>query len=140
MTGTNQLLSLISYPLSIINAFVSIGLIHIHLTKDKNFPNWSPGIRATLPVTVFFLLSNLYLVVAPYVPPSAGQSVYKELPYYLHCVVALGLFALGALYYVVWAVLLPWFGGYVLVKESVVDADGWSRSVFTHLPLAGEQS
>ncbi|KAJ5095944.1 hypothetical protein NUU61_005300 [Penicillium alfredii] len=136
----NFLLNLISYPLSIINAFVSIGLIHIYLTKDKNFPNWSPGIRATLPVAVFFLLSNLYLVVAPYVPPSAGQSVYKELPYYLHCVVALGLFALGALYYVVWAVLLPWLGGYVLVKESVVDADGWSRSVFTHLPLAGEQS
>jgi hypothetical protein len=82
------------------------------------------------------MLSNLYLAIAPYVPPSAGQNVYEELPYYLHCVVALGLFAAGAIYYLAWAVLLPWYGGYVLVKESVVDADGWSRNVFTRLPLA----
>lgn len=115
---------------------MSGGLIYIYLTHEKNFPNWAPGIRATLPVTIFFFLSNVYLVVAPYVPPSAGQSVYKELPYYLHCVVAIGIFAFGALYYLVWAVLLPRFGNYMLVKETVVDADGWSRSVFTKLPLA----
>lgn len=125
--------SLISYPLSIINVFVGAGLVHIYLTKTKNFPNWSPGIKATLPVTVFFTLSNIYLVIAPYIPPSDGQSVYEELPYFLHCVVALGVFALGAVYYLVWAVLLPRWGGYVLVKETVVDADGWSRSVFTKI-------
>jgi len=128
--------SLISYPLSIVNVFVSAGLIWIYLTRETRFPNWNPGIRATLPVTIFFFLSQCYLVVAPYVPPSAGQSVYNELPYYLHCVVAIGIFAFGALYYMVWAVLMPKFGKYMLVKETVVDADGWSRSVFTRLPLA----
>ena len=87
-------------------------------------------------MTVFFFLSNVYLVIAPYIPPSDGQSVYEELPYYLHCVVALGLFGAGAIYYIVWAVLLPKLGGYALVKETVVDADGWSRSVFTQVPLA----
>ncbi|KAL2808851.1 amino acid/polyamine transporter I [Aspergillus granulosus] len=132
----NFLLNLISYPLSIVNVFVAGGLIYIYLTREKNFPNWAPGIRATLPVTVFFFLTNIYLVVAPYIPPSEGQNVYEELPYYLHCVVALGIFAAGAIYYLVWAVLLPRFGGYVLVKETVVDADGWSRSVYTKLPVA----
>ncbi|EAA64751.1 hypothetical protein AN1631.2 [Aspergillus nidulans FGSC A4] len=107
----NFLVNLISYPLAIVNVFVSAGLIYIYLTKEKNFPNWAPGIRATLPVTVFFCLSNIYLVVAPYIPPSAGQSVYEELPYYLHCVVALGIFALGAIYYLVWAVAMPRLGG-----------------------------
>ncbi|PYH73661.1 high affinity methionine permease [Aspergillus vadensis CBS 113365] len=131
----NFLVNLISYPLSIVNVFVSGGLVYIYLTKEKNFPDWAPGIRATLPVTIFFCLSNMYLVVAPYVPPSAGQSVYNSLPYYLHCVVALGIFALGAIYYLVWAVLMPRFGRYILVKESVVDADGWSRSVFTKMPI-----
>ncbi|KAL4744058.1 amino acid/polyamine transporter I [Aspergillus similis] len=132
----NFLVNLISYPLAIVNVFVSAGLVYIYLTKEKNFPNWAPGIRATLPVTIFFCLSNIYLVVAPYIPPSAGQSVYEELPYYLHCVVALGIFALGAIYYLVWAVAMPRFGGYVLVKETVVDADGWSRSVFTKMPVS----
>ncbi|OJJ79189.1 high affinity methionine permease [Aspergillus glaucus CBS 516.65] len=132
----NFLVNLISYPLSIVNVFVSAGLIWIYLTRETRFPNWNPGIRATLPVTIFFFLSQCYLVVAPYVPPSAGQSVYNELPYYLHCVVAIAIFAFGALYYLVWAVLMPKFGKYMLVKETVVDADGWSRSVFTRLPLA----
>ncbi|CAG8920723.1 unnamed protein product [Penicillium salamii] len=130
----NFLLNLISYPLAIINFFVSAGLIYVNLTKEKNFPDWAPGIRATIPVTAFFMLSNLYLAIAPYIPPTADQNVYEELPYYLHCVVALGLFAAGGIYYIIWAVLLPRFGGYVLVKETVVDADGWSRSVFTQLP------
>ncbi|KAJ5980321.1 Amino acid/polyamine transporter I [Penicillium waksmanii] len=129
----NFLLNLISYPLSIINVFVGAGLVYIYLTREKNFPNWSPGIRATLPVAIFFTLSNVYLVIAPYIPPSDGQSVYEDLPYFLHCVVALGVFASGAVYYLVWAVLLPRWGGYILVKETVVDADGWSRSVFTRI-------
>ncbi|KAL3473551.1 amino acid/polyamine transporter I [Aspergillus californicus] len=131
----NFLVNLISYPLSIVNVFVSGGLVYIYVTKARDFPDWSPGIRATLPVTVFFCLSNVYLVIAPYIPPSEGQNVYEQLPYYLHCVVALGIFAAGAIYYLVWAIAMPRFGGYVLVKETVVDADGWSRSVFTKLPL-----
>lgn len=31
---------------------------------------------------------------------------------------------------------MPRVGGYVLVKETVVDADGWSRSVFPKLPIS----
>lgn len=116
------------------------GLAWIYLTRSKRYPDWSPGIRATLPVTLFFFLSNVYLVAAPYIPPSGGQSVYKELPYYLHCVVAIGIFALGALYYVVWTIIMPRLGGYMLVKETVVDSDGWSRSVFTRLPLDSDKS
>ncbi|KAL4885502.1 amino acid/polyamine transporter I [Aspergillus karnatakaensis] len=130
----NFLVNLISYPLSIVNVFVAAGLIYIYL-KRNSFPDFNPGIKATLPVTVFFLLTNIYLVIAPYIPPTGDQSVYEELPYYLHCVVALGIFAAGAVYYVFWAILLPKFGGYVLVKETVQDADGWSRSVYTKLPV-----
>ncbi|KAL1989165.1 hypothetical protein VTN96DRAFT_3712 [Rasamsonia emersonii] len=129
----NFLLNLISYPLSIVNVFVSGGLIYIYLNRSK-FPSWAPGIRASLPVAIFFFLSNIYLVVAPYVPPDAGESVYKELPYYLHCVVAIGIFAIGAIYYIAWAIILPRLGKYTLVKETIVGDDGWSRSIFTRVP------
>ncbi|KAL4960402.1 high affinity methionine permease [Aspergillus stella-maris] len=134
----NFLLNLISYPLALVNVFVSAGLIYIYIlppsTLSQKFPSWSPSIRATLPVTTFFCLSNIYLVIAPYIPPSAGQSVYEQLPYYLHCVVALGIFGAGGIYYLVWAVLLPYLGGYVLVRETVVDSGGWSRSLFRRVP------
>jgi hypothetical protein len=133
--------SLISYPLSIVNVFVSGGLIYIYLNRSK-FPSWAPGIHATLPVVIFFFLSNVYLTVAPYVPPDAGESVYKDLPYYLHCVVAIGVFAVGAIYYICWAIVLPRLGKYTLIKETIVGTDGWSRSVFVRVPekvISGEQ-
>lgn len=113
--------------------FVSGGLIYIYLNRSK-FPTFSPVIRATLPVTIFFFLSQVYLVIAPYIPPDAGESVYETLPYYLHCVVALGVFAFGAIYYVFWAILIPRMYGYTLVKETVVSSDGWSRDVFSRVP------
>lgn len=65
--------------------------------------------------------------------------MYDELPYYLHCVVALGIFGFGALYYIVWTIIMPRLGGYMLVKETVVDYGGWSRSVFTKLPLESQE-
>lgn len=76
------------------------------------------------------MLSNIYLVVAPFVPPTNGQNVYVSLPYYLHCVVGIGILALGAVYWVLWAVLLPKIGGYRLVRKSRVMEDGWTRNVF----------
>ncbi|KAA8575347.1 hypothetical protein EYC84_004519 [Monilinia fructicola] len=78
----------------------------------------------------FFLLSNVYLVVAPFIPPDDGQNVYKSLPYYLHCVVGIAFFGAGAIYWFIWAQLLPKIGGYKLVREHIISDDGWSGSVF----------
>ncbi|OJD36855.1 high affinity methionine permease [Diplodia corticola] len=125
----NFILNVISYPLAIVNVFVSGGLVHLYLNRAKY--HWNPPIKATLPVTIFFLLSNIYLVVAPYIPPeTADQNVYNDLPYWLHCVVGTAIVLAGGVYWLVWAQLLPKLGGYKLHKEVFVDDDGWSRSVF----------
>ncbi|KAK8191314.1 amino acid/polyamine transporter I [Phyllosticta capitalensis] len=132
----NFIVNVISYPLAIVNTFVSGGLIHLYLNRDKY--NWHPPCRATLPVVVFFLLSNIYLVVAPYVPPeTASQNVYESLPYYLHCVVGTGIVLAGGVYWLVWAKLLPRLGNYHLKKETIVGADGWTRSIFVKVPRKG---
>ncbi|CAL3973330.1 hypothetical protein PZA11_005598 [Diplocarpon coronariae] len=131
------ILNVISYPMAIINAAVAIALIVLYIqpfSASRNPQQWAPPVRATLPVAIFFLLSNIFLIAAPYVPPSAGQNVYKTLPYWLHCVVGLGIFALGALYWVVWAKILPSIGRYELVKEKVVGYDGWTSHVFLKKP------
>ncbi|KAG5979795.1 hypothetical protein E4U55_004753 [Claviceps digitariae] len=131
----NFVLNLISYPLAIINVLVAGALIHLYRHRAER--NWNPPLRATLPVAVFFLLSNIYLVIAPFVPPeTSSQSVYETLPYYIHCVVGFGVLAAGALYWLVWAVILPRLGRYELVQETVVDdIDGWERTVFHKRPL-----
>jgi hypothetical protein len=125
--------SVISYPLAVVNVFVAAGLAWLYLHKEQY--NWNPPIKATLPVTIFFLLSNIYLVVAPFVPPSDGNSVYETLPYYLHCVVGFGIIAAGGVYWVIWAIVLPKLGKYKLEREVVVDEiDGWERHIFKKVP------
>lgn len=131
--------SLISYPLAIINVFVAGALIHLY--RNREAFNWHPPLKATFPVAVFFLLSNIYLVVAPFVPPEDGQSIYENLPYWIHCVVGFGVIAAGGVYWLIWAVILPKIGHYELVQETVVDdIDGWDRSVFYKRPLGSKDS
>ncbi|KAK2773072.1 hypothetical protein FQN52_004720 [Onygenales sp. PD_12] len=125
----NFILNVISYPLSIINTFVAGALIHLYIHREKY--NWRPPVSATLPVIIFFLLSNMYLVIAPFVPPEEGQNVYEQLPYYLHCVVGIAIVLSGGIYWLIWAQLMPKLGGYTLQQEVVLQEDGWSRSVFT---------
>lgn len=135
----NFVLNLISYPLAIINTFVAGALIHLY--RNRAARNWNPPIKATLPVAVFFLLSNIYLVVAPFVPPEEGQSVYENLPYWIHCVVGFGVLFAGGVYWLIWAVILPKIGRYELVRETVVDEiDGWERSYFFTRPLGAAKN
>ena len=132
--------SVISYPLSVVNVFVSAGLIYLYFNPysvHRNPQTWAPPFRATLPVVVFFFLSSVYLVVAPFVPPSEGQNVYEHLPYYLHCVVGIGILLAGAVYWAIWAVLLPRLGNYELVRDNKIGSDGWSSSVFRRRPITG---
>ncbi|KAI5468119.1 amino acid/polyamine transporter I [Mariannaea sp. PMI_226] len=130
----NFILNLISYPLAIVNAFVAAGLVHLYLNRDAW--NWNPPIKATLPVAVFFMLSNIYLVVAPFVPPEHGQNIYESLPYWIHCVVGFGILAAGGVYWLLWAKILPKLGHYELAQEVVVDdIDGWENHVFVRKPL-----
>jgi amino acid transporter len=129
----NFILNVISYPLSIVNVFVSIALIWIYTHREQY--NWNPPVKATFPVVVFFLLTNIYLVIAPYIPPETPeQNVYASLPYYLHCVVGLAIFGAGGIYWLFWAILLPKLGGYHLEKEVHKDAESWTRNVFIKVP------
>ncbi|KAK0103182.1 hypothetical protein ONS95_014978 [Cadophora gregata] len=133
----NFILNIISYPLSIVNVFVAIALIHLYLkpfSPNRNPEQWAPPFKATLPVTIFFLLANLFLVIAPYVPPDEGQNVYKSLPYWLHCVVGIGIFVVGAIYWVIWAQILPRLGNYELVRENTIGKDGWTHNIFVKRP------
>ena len=127
-------LSVISYPLAIVNSFVAAGLVWLYFHRDTY--EWHPPFRATLPVAGFFFATNVYLVVAPFVPPDPGQSIYDSLPYWSHCVVGWGVIAGGGVYWLVWAKLLPKIGRYELVRETTVnEIDGWERSYFVRKPL-----
>ena len=120
--------------MAIVNSFVALGLVYLYFHREEY--NFFPPVRATLPIAVFFFLSNVYLIIAPFIPPTDGQNIYENLPYYLHCVVGWGIMFAGAGYWVIWAVLMPKLGRYQLVREVVVDEiDGWESHVFKRVPL-----
>lgn len=130
----NFILNLISYPLNIVNTFVGIGLLYLKWKKSKGKIQWSPPIQTHFLVVIFFVLSSLYLVVAPYIPPTGSQSVYNKMPYYTAPVVTWGIFAIGAIYFLFWAKLLPKLGGYTLQVEEVIGTDGFWRNKFLKVP------
>lgn len=124
----NFILNLISYPMNIINFVISTGLIWIHWQAKKGKIEWNPPIKAGVWIAGFFSLANAYLIVAPYVPPTNGQSVYNSLPYWIHCVVAWAIFAFGACYWFVFARVLPKLGHFSLDVKEVLAEDGFWRT------------
>lgn len=126
----NFVLNLISYPLNVVNTAVALGLLYTKWEAHKGRTSWHPPIKAHWTIVLFFFLSSLYLIVAPYIPPQDGQTVYKELPYYIHSVVTWGVFAVGAAYWVIWTKILPKLFGYELACKEVLGEDGFWRNEF----------
>ncbi|AMD18899.1 HBL003Cp [Eremothecium sinecaudum] len=122
------ILNLISYPMNIINTAVSGGLLWIYWQRRQGKIEWDPPIRAGVYVTTAFLLANIYLVFAPYIPPPADMRLDQTLPYWTHCVLAWAIFGVGAIYWFVWTRILPKIGGYKLVYSEVLGEDGFWRN------------
>ncbi|KAI0945356.1 hypothetical protein AcW1_001599 [Taiwanofungus camphoratus] len=138
------MLNMITYPLSLINAFVSAGLLFLHApfsrtSRLREQYDWHPPFRAWTLVVAFFLLSNVFLVFAPLVPPAPGFKVYEHLPYWSHVVAASSISLVGVIYWYVCWVWLPRRGGYVLVREWVRQEDGVARRVVRRVKASATQ-
>lgn len=138
----NFILNLISYPLNVVNTVLAAGLLYVYWKKFRGTleKEWKPPIRATIPVIIFFFLSSLYLIVAPYVPPVHGQKVYNSLPYWIHPVVTWGIFGIGLVYWIIWTKVLPYFGGYTLISKEVLGDDGFWKNKFYKIANDGSNN
>ena len=86
-----------SYPLTLVNLAVSIGLLRLHTHSGAKAAEWNPPFRAWTSVVVFFMLSNVFLTVFPLVPPADGHVIYedKRIPYWVRYLLALPTIALN---------------------------------------------
>ena len=133
----NFILNLISYPLNVVNLAVALGLLYLHIESYRGNVDWRAPIKAPLPVIIFFALATLYLIVAPYIPPNDDQKhmVYNDIPYWAHCVATWAIFGIGALWWLVKAVILPRIYGYSLESTEVVGEDGfWRKEIVKVYP------
>ena len=108
----------VSYPLCVINAAISFGIIYLSLWPYDGWPAVSVAEQLA---AAFFGVANVFLFVAPFVPPPTGRQPYTSLPYWSHAVAGWVIFGIGFLYWLVWAHLLPRGDGYkLLLSEDVI--------------------
>ncbi|KAF5324296.1 hypothetical protein D9619_011392 [Psilocybe cf. subviscida] len=123
------LISLSSYSLSLVNTAVALGLLLLYTRAYRSW-DWSPPFRAPKLIIALFLVSNLFLVLLPFFPPTPISKTYEKLPYWSHPVGGLCVSVVGIVYWYVWSRWLPARKGYRLVREWVIQADGVSRCAF----------
>ncbi|KAJ9123357.1 hypothetical protein QFC22_001556 [Naganishia vaughanmartiniae] len=136
----NFVLNLSSYPLNVVNAAVSLGLLATYI-PEKYRPewarSWSPPFRASLPVTLFFTLVSFFLVIVPWIPPNMpSEAVYVNMWYAMAPAVSFGIFAGGAFYWLVSFWAIPKFRGYKLVAARGELSDGTVVQIFEKHPKA----
>ncbi|KAF8590532.1 high affinity methionine permease [Ramaria rubella] len=124
----NFVLNLHSYPFCWINFAISGGLLWLYLSPSGR-ANWDPPYRAGIPVITLFLLSNLFLAIAPLIPPAPGFSLYEHLPYWSHVAATGTILAVGVAYWYVWTKVMPPFRGNRLNRGVITQANGVSKSV-----------
>ncbi|KXN87037.1 High-affinity methionine permease [Leucoagaricus sp. SymC.cos] len=98
----NLVINLASYPTAVINAIISFGLLYLYFTssshrytEDEQY-GWNKLSYYTLFATFFFGAANVFLFIAPFIPPPEGAEPYVSLPYWTHAVVGWILIGVGA--------------------------------------------
>lgn len=97
----NFIVNLYTYPGAWINGFVAAGL----------------------PISVLYLLANVFLAIVPFIPPNGDWNA-EGYPYFVFPVVGVGVLLLGAVYWVCWSKLWPAVGGYRVEAHRIVEDDG----------------
>ncbi|EFX06011.1 high affinity methionine permease [Grosmannia clavigera kw1407] len=117
----NFIINLYVYPGTVVNIFVTGGLLYLHYNRKKE--GWLSPWHTPWPVAILFLLSNVFLMMVPFWPPAPGWDP-EGYPYYIFPVVGVGVLVLGAVYWLVWTQIGPWLGSYRLEPEHVRGDDG----------------
>ena len=115
----NFILDVEGYPGAVINFFVVIGLF-IFRWQAPDVPR---PFKVWLPVAVFFLCGQVFLMVAPFLRPPGGKGD-TSLPYWLASIVGIAVLVGGVVYWFGWRVLLPRIGRFEYQEEKAVLADG----------------
>ncbi|KAI0008348.1 amino acid transporter [Xylariaceae sp. FL0662B] len=116
----NFIVDLYTYPGAWINGFVVAGLIYIQYKKSEN---WSSPWHTLLPISVLYLLANIFLAIVPFIPPNGDWNA-EGYPYFVFPVVGVGVLILGGIYWVCWTKIWPAIGGYKIVAHRTVQDDG----------------
>ncbi|MCJ1333628.1 hypothetical protein MMC10_010328 [Thelotrema lepadinum] len=126
------LVELGGYPVSIISVFVAGGLLYLQCTPSERWRSPKPASKL---VTSLFLISNITLLILPWIRPEGGQGAEGRFPYYAYPAAGLGVLLAGAVYWVWLANLKNWWEdieakiiGNAVVVEDIAMRD-WRKEI-----------
>ncbi|KAF4119673.1 Amino acid permease [Geosmithia morbida] len=112
--------SLKTYPEAIFHVAMGIGLIILRRRRDRSGTPPS-SFRAWWTIVGLYVLSQLYLLIMPWIPPEGG--IYDgtvSFFYATYMIVGIGIIGLCGAYYYLWMVALPRWRKYT-IRSQVVD-------------------
>jgi len=121
------ILDVAGYPAQIINLFIIIGFFYLRWTK----PQLPRPFKVWLPLAFFFLVADVFLLVAPFIRPSNKVGDTPPLPYYLYALIGIAVMVFGAFYWAVWQLVLPHVFKFRLVPRKEVLEDGTVVTLFS---------
>ena len=126
------LVELGGYPVSVISVFVAGGLLYLQTTPSERWRSPRPASKL---LTSLFLVSNIVLLILPWVRPEGGHGAEGRFPYYAYPAAGLGVLLAGAVYWIWLANLRNWWKdmeqkiiGNAVAEEDIAMRD-WKREV-----------
>ncbi|KKA28283.1 hypothetical protein TD95_001846, partial [Thielaviopsis punctulata] len=101
---------------------LAIGLLYLTWTPSEDWARTRTSFRNYPPVTVFYALSLLFTLAVPFVP----NDLLGSIPFWVLPTVGTSMLAVGALYWLIWANVLPMLG-FHMQHEIEVMQDGSER-------------
>ncbi|KAK5988318.1 High-affinity methionine permease [Cladobotryum mycophilum] len=126
----NFILDLEGYPGSVINFLVVAGLFYLRYSEPKAHRPF----KVWWPIAVFFMIGQAFQLVAPFLRPPGGKGDTPPLPYWLYCVVGIGILVASVLYWFIYWIAAPAIGGYTLEPHNEPLADGTNVVVYHRVP------
>ncbi|KAJ5561001.1 Amino acid/polyamine transporter I, partial [Penicillium sp. DV-2018c] len=117
----NFILDLEGYPGQMFALAVTVGLLVLRYRE----PHLPRPFKAWLPAVWLRVVVCLILLVTPFIPPSDWKGD-VDFFYATYALVGIAIVLFGVLYWYVWTVLLPRWGGYRLEEEKEILDDGTS--------------
>ncbi|KAG9318051.1 amino acid transporter [Chiua virens] len=114
------------YPAQIIYLFVVMGLFWMRWKR----PGVHRPFKVWWPLAMFYLAAAVFLIIAPFLPPTNGVGDTPPLPYYLYCLVGIGVLLVGVVYWAGWRIVLPKVLGYELEPHKETLKDGTVVTLF----------
>ncbi|KAK3357722.1 phosphatidylinositol 4-kinase-like protein [Lasiosphaeria hispida] len=105
-----------------IKIFLAFGLLYLNFTPSERWAEQRTTFRSSPLLTVFWIASLLFSVGAPFI----RNSLIPAIPYYVVPTLGTSMLAIGTVYWLVWAKVLPLLGFHIQ-HEIVQMPDGSER-------------